>query len=112
MEALGIDARSYMKAMAEALAMMHWGARIDANDVGFVLPLQGQSQPRPSFSLTTWAHTASGSLISIVVSCFLWTKQVLRKPVRRSARMIHSTKGRKVKRLRINSNGINSGRHF
>ncbi|KAK7184323.1 hypothetical protein PSPO01_09700 [Paraphaeosphaeria sporulosa] len=43
MEALGIDARSYVKAMAEALAMMHWGARIDANDVGFVLPLQGQS---------------------------------------------------------------------
>ncbi|EUC37020.1 hypothetical protein COCCADRAFT_86668 [Bipolaris zeicola 26-R-13] len=37
MEVLGLDVRAYAGAMAEALALMHWGARIDANDVEFVL---------------------------------------------------------------------------
>lgn len=37
MEVLGLDAKAYAGAMAEALALMHWGARIDANDVEFVL---------------------------------------------------------------------------
>jgi hypothetical protein len=36
-ETLGLDAKAYAETMAEALALMHWGARIDANDVEFVL---------------------------------------------------------------------------
>jgi hypothetical protein len=37
MEVLDLDVKSYAKTMAEALALMHWGAGIDANDVEFVL---------------------------------------------------------------------------
>jgi hypothetical protein len=37
MEALGLDVNSYAETMADALALMHWGARIDASDVEFVL---------------------------------------------------------------------------
>jgi hypothetical protein len=37
MEAVGLDAKAYAETMAEALALMHWDARIDANDVEFVL---------------------------------------------------------------------------
>ena len=37
LETLGLDASPYAEAMADALALMHWGARIDANDVEFVL---------------------------------------------------------------------------
>jgi hypothetical protein len=44
MEALSLDTTAYAEAMAEALAMMHWGARIDANDIEFVLaPPRGAS---------------------------------------------------------------------
>jgi hypothetical protein len=45
METLGLDTTAYAETMAEALAMMHWGARIDANDVEFVLapPRAGSS---------------------------------------------------------------------
>ena len=37
MEALDLCAGLYAETMAEALALMHWGAEIDANDVEFVL---------------------------------------------------------------------------
>jgi hypothetical protein len=38
MEELGdIDTLAYARLMADTLAMMHWGAKIDANDVEFVL---------------------------------------------------------------------------
>lgn len=37
MEVLDLDVKLYAETMAEALALMHWGARIDANDVEFVL---------------------------------------------------------------------------
>ncbi|KAE8853942.1 hypothetical protein HRS9122_00934 [Pyrenophora teres f. teres] len=37
MEGLGLDVKSYAETMAEALALMHWGAKIDANDVEYVL---------------------------------------------------------------------------
>jgi len=37
MEVLNLDVKSYAETMAESLALMHWGARIDANDVEFVL---------------------------------------------------------------------------
>jgi hypothetical protein len=33
----GINTFAYARLMADALAMMHWGAHIDANDVEFVL---------------------------------------------------------------------------
>lgn len=37
MEALSLDTRAYAQTMADALALMHWGAGIDAGDVEFVL---------------------------------------------------------------------------
>jgi hypothetical protein len=37
MEALSLDTKSYAKTMADALALMLWGAQIDANDVEYVL---------------------------------------------------------------------------
>ncbi|KAI9712285.1 MAG: hypothetical protein M1820_001498 [Bogoriella megaspora] len=37
MEELGIDTFQYAAALADALAMMHWVAQVDANDVEFVL---------------------------------------------------------------------------
>lgn len=48
METLGLDASSYAETMADALALMHWGARIDANDVEFVLAPPRQVEPPPS----------------------------------------------------------------
>ncbi|KAF2184860.1 hypothetical protein K469DRAFT_708630 [Zopfia rhizophila CBS 207.26] len=48
MEALGLDASSYAETMADALALMHWGARIDANDVEFVLAPPRRVEPPPS----------------------------------------------------------------
>ncbi|QYS99637.1 DUF3669 domain-containing protein [Trichoderma simmonsii] len=44
MEQLGIDAGDYAMAMADALAFLHWVARVDGNDVEFVLA-QPRSQP-------------------------------------------------------------------
>lgn len=51
MEELGLDTGSYAKTMADALALMHWGARIDANDVEFVLapPRKVDSPPSSTF---------------------------------------------------------------
>ncbi|CRK41391.1 hypothetical protein BN1723_005111, partial [Verticillium longisporum] len=41
-EDLGLDLPAYAAAMAQALAFMHWRARVDANDVEFVLaPARG-----------------------------------------------------------------------
>ncbi|EXF86586.1 hypothetical protein CFIO01_06848 [Colletotrichum fioriniae PJ7] len=37
MEALGMELHGYAVAMAEALAFLHWTAKVDANDVEFVL---------------------------------------------------------------------------
>jgi hypothetical protein len=42
MEELGISPEGYALAMAEALAFLHWSARVDAGDVEFVL-----APPRP-----------------------------------------------------------------
>jgi hypothetical protein len=49
MEGLGLDAKSYAETMAEALALMHWGAKIDANDVEFVLAPPRVGAPSPAF---------------------------------------------------------------
>lgn len=48
MEELGMTIEPYAKTMAEGLAFLLWVARIDANDVEFVL-----ARPRPSNSETT-----------------------------------------------------------
>jgi hypothetical protein len=37
MEHMGLDTFMYAKIMAQALAVLHWQARVDANDVEFVL---------------------------------------------------------------------------
>ncbi|KAI0457403.1 hypothetical protein F5B21DRAFT_521237 [Xylaria acuta] len=37
MEELGLDTKEYSLRMAKALAFMHWSAKVDANDVEFVL---------------------------------------------------------------------------
>jgi hypothetical protein len=47
MEVLDLDVKLYAETMAEALALMHWGAGIDANDVEFVLAPPGE-QHAPS----------------------------------------------------------------
>jgi hypothetical protein len=51
MEALGLDTKAYAETMADALALMHWVAEIDANDVEFVLapPREDQSSEKPVF---------------------------------------------------------------
>ncbi|KAL7930165.1 zinc finger domain-containing protein [Trichoderma chlorosporum] len=47
MEQLGIDPGDYAMAMADALAFLHWVAKVDGNDVEFVLA-QPRSQPGAS----------------------------------------------------------------
>ncbi|KAF9699141.1 hypothetical protein EKO04_002854 [Ascochyta lentis] len=51
MEELGLDIKLYATAMAGALALMHWGAEVDANDVEFVLapPQTTESGRQPAF---------------------------------------------------------------
>jgi hypothetical protein len=49
MEELGLDVKSYAETMAEAFALMHWGAKIDANDVEFVLAPPRVGAPSPAF---------------------------------------------------------------
>jgi hypothetical protein len=34
---LGLEVLAYVRYMGEALTLIHWGARVDANDVEFVL---------------------------------------------------------------------------
>jgi hypothetical protein len=52
MELLGLPTESYARAMAEALALMHWGANVDGNDVEFVLapPRGGEGSRQRPFS--------------------------------------------------------------
>lgn len=45
MEALGLDVKAYAETMAETLAVIHWGAQVDANDVEFVLAPPRSSSP-------------------------------------------------------------------
>ena len=51
MEDLGLDYVAYAQTMADALAMMHWGAKVDANDVEFVL-----APPRASSRSSFQSH--------------------------------------------------------
>lgn len=49
MELLGLNTVAYAQTMAEALATMYWGARVDANDVEFVLaPPRGEQDASSS----------------------------------------------------------------
>jgi hypothetical protein len=49
MEILGLDITGIARAMGAALAIMHWGAHIDANDVEFVLaPCRDRQAPTRS----------------------------------------------------------------
>ncbi|KAF7559676.1 hypothetical protein G7046_g4485 [Stylonectria norvegica] len=47
MENLGLPVNSYIDIMADALAFLHWSAKVDANDVEFVLarPRHGSATP-------------------------------------------------------------------
>jgi hypothetical protein len=46
MEDLGLDVNAHAKSMALTLAVMHWSARVDANDVEFVpAPLRSSASP-------------------------------------------------------------------
>ncbi|OHE91341.1 hypothetical protein CORC01_13370, partial [Colletotrichum orchidophilum] len=47
METLGLDLQEYAVAMAEALAFLHWSAKVDANDVEFVLANIRKPQASP-----------------------------------------------------------------
>lgn len=49
MEELKLDITAYATAMANALAFMHWSARIDANDVEFVLAPPSRDSQRSQF---------------------------------------------------------------
>ncbi len=53
MQDLGLETHRYAMAMAEALAMMHWEARIDAADVEFILggPPSLTHRPVPSLQI-------------------------------------------------------------
>jgi hypothetical protein len=57
MEALDLDVKLYAETMAEALALMYWGAEIDANDVEFVLaPPREQHAPSSKFQSDYLGH--------------------------------------------------------
>ncbi|KAH7083901.1 zinc finger protein-domain-containing protein [Paraphoma chrysanthemicola] len=51
MEELSLDFNAYAETMAEALALMYWGAQVDANDVEFVLapPRETEHSGTPHF---------------------------------------------------------------
>ncbi|KAH6644552.1 zinc finger protein-domain-containing protein [Boeremia exigua] len=56
MEALRLDTGAYAEAMADALALLHWGAQIDAADVEFVLAPPRASAPPAFVSDVLGAH--------------------------------------------------------
>lgn len=51
MEAIGLDINAYAETIADALALMHWGAQIDATDVEYVLAPPRKNEPEfsPAF---------------------------------------------------------------
>ncbi|KAF2021845.1 hypothetical protein BU24DRAFT_362698 [Aaosphaeria arxii CBS 175.79] len=54
MEKLGLDVAAYAETMADALALMHWGAQVDANDVEFVLAPPRQQEKAPYAFQSEW----------------------------------------------------------
>ncbi|KAE9970123.1 hypothetical protein EG328_006476 [Venturia inaequalis] len=57
MEELGLDSTHYARVMAETLAIMHWAAQVDGNDVEFVL-----APPRPTTTDPSEAPPTSTSI--------------------------------------------------
>lgn len=54
MEELGLDRTHYARVMAETLAIMHWAAQVDGNDVEFVLaPRRTITEPSPTPTATS-----------------------------------------------------------
>jgi hypothetical protein len=59
----GVDTLAYAGIMAETLAMMHWGAQTDANDVEFVLaspPVSTSTPPAEALDSTTFSSETLG----------------------------------------------------
>ncbi|KAF2027463.1 hypothetical protein EK21DRAFT_91505 [Setomelanomma holmii] len=100
--------------MAEALALMHWGAQVDANDVEFVLAPPREVEPnlQPPLSLSTWELTACGFAILTVADDSRWTKRVSSKPAMRSGATTLSIRGQRVKTSLMRSFGKYSSRGF
>ena len=59
-----LDILGYARTMADALAMMHWDAQIDANDVEFVLASSRLSSPSTSVSPSSAATKNSPRLVT------------------------------------------------
>jgi hypothetical protein len=60
MEELELDISAYPETMADALAVMHWGAKIDANDVEFVLAPPRSTSPSSSSSSSSFSSPRLG----------------------------------------------------
>lgn len=67
MQDLGLETHQYAMAMAEALAMMHWEARIDAADVEFVLggPPSLIHRPVPSLQILQQSKATSPTEVAM-----------------------------------------------
>ncbi|KAF1995707.1 hypothetical protein P154DRAFT_499815 [Amniculicola lignicola CBS 123094] len=59
METLGLDIDMYAKTMGQALAVLHWGAGVDGNDVEFVLGCTSPALNTSASSSTANASTHS-----------------------------------------------------
>ncbi|OTA03791.1 hypothetical protein A9Z42_0042910 [Trichoderma parareesei] len=71
MEQLGIDPSGYAVAMADALAVMHWVAHVDGNDVEFVLG-QPRCQSDTSSSSTSPRDICSDTNTAILGPHVVW----------------------------------------
>lgn len=67
MQDLGLETQQYAIVMAEALAMMHWEARIDAADVEFVLggPPSLTHRPVPSLQILLQSRAISPTEVAM-----------------------------------------------
>ncbi|KAL2878469.1 hypothetical protein SGCOL_006179 [Colletotrichum sp. CLE4] len=72
METLDLDLAGYAVAMAEALAFLHWSAKVDANDVEFVLANPRASQSSPSTDPSTSSLGPAGFLSNDFGSHAMW----------------------------------------
>ncbi|KAK7558331.1 zinc finger protein-domain-containing protein [Phyllosticta citricarpa] len=65
LRALHVDTRRLARHMAGALAAMHWGARVDARDVEFVVGSRSSSSSSSSSSLSSWTPLSSALLNTV-----------------------------------------------
>lgn len=95
MRLLDLNVKLYAETMTEALALMYWCAKINANDVEFVLdPPRAELAP----ASTVLGLTVCGFSTSIAVARCRWTKQASSKLLRRSTEMIPTIRGRELDR--------------